>query len=337
MMHDHLRYTLIGICFLMIIFTSISDSLSKRKQYSLFFMSLFSALLLISDKIARTYDGIADPTWFIAIRICKFMAYFTFLLVILSYCQYLKDLFKCEEGCKCPTRGVFIAECVIYAGMTLLIVSQFTGMYYTYNSDHVYVRSPLYILSYIFPSLAVSTLAITIIVYRNRLRKKLVAPLLLFTTLPVFAAIPQFFIHGVSFTSIFMVAMVVLLYCFSIDDTNKLARNAHKREVENMKLMISQTVEALAEAIDTKDPYTNGHSRRVAEYSKMIAERIGKTETECKEIYIIGLLHDVGKIGVPVAIINKTDKLTPEEYEAVKSHTTKGKRILSKITMSPMP
>lgn len=342
MMHDHLRYTLIGICLLMVIFIMINDSLSKRKKYSLFLMSLFSFLLLVSDKIARTFDGIADPTWFIVIRICKFMAYFTFLLVIVSYCQYLKDLFKCEEGYKCPPRGVFVAECIIYAGIALLVVSQFTGIYYAYDSNHTYVREPLYVLSYILPTLSVTTLVVTIIVCRKRLRKKLVAPLLLFTSLPVFAAIPQFFVHGVSFTSVFMVAMVILLYCFSIDDTNKLARNAHKQEVErakqdsrNMKLMISQTVEALAEAIDTKDSYTNGHSRRVAKYSMMIAQRIGKTEDECSEIYIIGLLHDIGKIGVPVAIINKEEALTPDEYEKVKEHTTNGKRILSKITMSP--
>ena len=73
----------------------------------------------------------------------------------------------------------------------------------------------------------------------------------------------------------------------------------------------------------------------MAEYSAKIAETYGKDKEYCEEIYLIGLLHDVGKIGVPGTIINKTEKLTDEEYEIIKTHTTKGKEILSKISISP--
>ena len=132
-----------------------------------------------------------------------------------------------------------------------------------------------------------------------------------------------------------MVAMIVLIYSFSVHDTDRLVKAAHTAQVEGYKKMISQTVEALSEAIDTKDSYTNGHSRRVAKYSKMIASRAGKTDGECENVYLIGLLHDVGKIGIPGAIINKREKLTDEEYEIVKNHTKNGKRILQKISAMP--
>ena len=335
MMHDHLHYTLVGVCLLMIVFTIINHTLSKRKNYSLFFMSLFQVLLLISDKIARTYDGIADENWFIVIKVCKFMAYLTFLLVVLAFCQYLRDLFKTEGHVERPPRGILIAEIVLTSGIAMLVANLFTGIYYRYGPDHVYVRSYAYVFSYIIPSLAVTILAITIVVNRKLLRKKLVLPLLSFTVFPIVAAIPQFIIHGVSFTSTFMVAMIVLIYTFSIHDTNKLVKNAHEKEIESYKTMLSQTVEALSEAIDTKDSYTNGHSRRVAAYSKMIAMSAGKSDEECNNIYLIGMLHDVGKIGIPVAIINKETKLTPDEYELIKSHTSNGKRILSKINAMP--
>ena len=183
---------------------------------------------------------------------------------------------------------------------------------------------------------------VTIIKKRSRLSKRMVIPLLLFTIVPLIASIPQFLGYGLFYTSYSIIAMVVLLYCFSITDTNRLLKKAHEQELENLRreqknirLMVSQTVEALAEAIDTKDKYTNGHSRRVAEYSKMIAKCAGKTDEECDEIYIVGLLHDVGKIGIPIKIINKETKLTDEEYETIKTHTTAGKKILSKISMSP--
>ena len=90
-------------------------------------------------------------------------------------------------------------------------------------------------------------------------------------------------------------------------------------------------VRALAAAIDAKDEYTKGHSSRVALYSKMIAKRFGFNEDDQNEIYMVGLLHDVGKIGVPDEVINKTSKLTEEEFELIKKHPVIGNDILRTI------
>ena len=99
--------------------------------------------------------------------------------------------------------------------------------------------------------------------------------------------------------------------------------------------MFVQTTEALANAIDAKDRYTRGHSTRVAQYSKRIAKDAGFDEKTCDQIYFAALLHDIGKIGVRYDIINKPDKLTPEEYEHVKSHAELGNKILSSIKQAP--
>ena len=96
-----------------------------------------------------------------------------------------------------------------------------------------------------------------------------------------------------------------------------------------------QTAEALSSAIDAKDSYTNGHSRRVAEYSKKIAVEAGKSEEECEKIYFAALLHDVGKIGIPIDIISKKGRLTDEEFDQIKQHPVIGGQILSKIKNSP--
>ena len=94
-------------------------------------------------------------------------------------------------------------------------------------------------------------------------------------------------------------------------------------------------VQTLAEAIDAKDNYTKGHSSRVAQYSREIARRAGYTERAQSDIYMMGLLHDVGKIGVPDAIINKPGKLTDEEYEEIKKHPVVGAKILENIEDMP--
>ena len=92
---------------------------------------------------------------------------------------------------------------------------------------------------------------------------------------------------------------------------------------------------ALSKAVDAKDHYTNGHSQRVASYSAEIARRMGKSLREQEDIYAMGLLHDVGKIGVSEAIINKTSRLDYNEYAQIKTHTTIGYDILKIITEIP--
>ena len=98
---------------------------------------------------------------------------------------------------------------------------------------------------------------------------------------------------------------------------------------------LQHVVEALAAAIDAKDAYTNGHSGRVAEYAREIGRRYGYSQKQQDEIYMMGLLHDVGKIGIPDAVINKPGKLTKEEYDVIKMHPDIGSKMLSKATEMP--
>ena len=104
------------------------------------------------------------------------------------------------------------------------------------------------------------------------------------------------------------------------------------RENENLFLHV---VESLADAIDAKDNYTNGHSGRVADYSKEIAERYGYDQKRQEKIFMMGLLHDVGKIGVPDEVINKPGRLTEEEFAKIKKHPSIGGKILSNIKEMP--
>ncbi|MBO6240826.1 MAG: response regulator [Butyrivibrio sp.] len=115
---------------------------------------------------------------------------------------------------------------------------------------------------------------------------------------------------------------------------NELTTEVKKKTKENEQLFLG-IVKSLAAAIDAKDTYTNGHSVRVAEYSREIARRAGYDDDMQQRIYITGLLHDVGKIGVPDAIINKEGKLDDAEYGIIKMHPEKGSRILKNIKEMP--
>lgn len=112
--------------------------------------------------------------------------------------------------------------------------------------------------------------------------------------------------------------------------TAELEESRRRHEVLSL-----QVVKTLASAIDAKDRYTNGHSSRVAKYSKEIALRAGKPVEFQDEIYFVALLHDIGKIGVPDNILNKNSELTDSEYETIKQHPSIGVEILKNITEMP--
>ena len=103
------------------------------------------------------------------------------------------------------------------------------------------------------------------------------------------------------------------------------------KKQETIEEMFVQTVTALSEAVDAKDRYTSGHSKRVAEYARMLAKRMSMSEEKQEEIYRAGLLHDIGKIRIPAEIINKAGKLTDEEYDIIKIHPVTSYNILRGI------
>ena len=91
------------------------------------------------------------------------------------------------------------------------------------------------------------------------------------------------------------------------------------------------SIMAIANTIDAKDAYTSGHSLRVAKCAKAIAEKLGWSEEEARNIYHIGLLHDIGKIGVPDSILNKPSRLNEEEFALIKKHPVIGGEILKNV------
>ena len=109
---------------------------------------------------------------------------------------------------------------------------------------------------------------------------------------------------------------------------------AAQLELANKQVeMGKQTVIAIARTVDAKDERTSEHSKRVAIYSKQIAEAYGLDRKQCQDIEWAAQMHDIGKIAIPDAILNKTSRLTDEEYAIMKSHTNRGADILQDFTL----
>ena len=99
---------------------------------------------------------------------------------------------------------------------------------------------------------------------------------------------------------------------------------------ESEKDKLHDVIECLTSAMEAKDPYTSGHSSRVADMTYDIALSMGIRDRELEIIHLAAHLHDIGKIGIPEAILNKKGKLLPEEWDLIKKHPEIGYNILSK-------
>lgn len=106
-------------------------------------------------------------------------------------------------------------------------------------------------------------------------------------------------------------------------------------KTKEMERITIQAIMTVANTVDAKDDYTKGHSMRVAAYSELLAQRLGWSEEEIQNIYYVAMLHDVGKIGVPDAVLNKPFKLTDVEFRLIKGHTLVGAEILNDFKMFP--
>ena len=120
--------------------------------------------------------------------------------------------------------------------------------------------------------------------------------------------------------------LLIALIIFAITSVQiRKYQERHERDNE----IINESIETFTGFIDAKDPYTNGHSKRVAIYTKLIAREFGYEGEALDLIYYTALLHDCGKIAVPDNILSKPGRLTDEEFEIIKSHTLRGGSILS--------
>jgi HD-GYP domain-containing protein (c-di-GMP phosphodiesterase class II) len=106
--------------------------------------------------------------------------------------------------------------------------------------------------------------------------------------------------------------------------------NAHRKIDENY---LDEIALAFAKVIDAKSPFTAGHSERVAAYSVMIAQALGETQQSCRTLHRAALLHDIGKLGISNSILDKPDKLTPEEFDTMKMHPVHSGEILNGISV----
>lgn len=337
-----LMLVICGISGAVAFFLALSKSIDKERKLYLILANLFSVLLMISDRAAYSFRGNTGLTASVIVRISNFLTFGMILMILWAFNNYFQDICREAPGIKAALKRLKACNYIILFGLFLLFASQLTGFYYTIDENNIYHRAPGYFISFIIPVTVLIIQLTVAIQHRKHFRTGVFISLLLFTTLPIVAGFVQIPLYGLSLINLTTGFLTTMLYLFALGDMNYTVEHARqlevdllKKENENSKKLFAQTAEALASAIDAKDKYTRGHSSRVAEYSRKIAESVGKSSQECDEIYYAALLHDVGKIGISRSILQKPGKLSNEEYQVIKEHPDIGAQILSSISESP--
>ena len=209
-----------GICGILSVLSVLTKNLSPRRRQILACLEFAAMLLLVFDRLAYLYRGDTSSTGFWMVRISNFLVYFITLYLLHAVTLYLSDLIRNEGGIKTPLRRLRFCEYVYAAGVALLVLSQFTGLYYTFDENNLYRRAPGNIICFIIPFIIAFIQMSVLAEYHARLNPRIVAILVLNTLVPFAASVVQIFVYGVSLANMSFVGMAIFLYIFALNDLN---------------------------------------------------------------------------------------------------------------------
>ena len=331
-----------GACMAMTIMLAMTRFLTSSRKTILIVMELVAFFLLWFDRYAYIYSGDLTQMGYIMVRVSNFAVFFLTTGMILGFNYYLSDLLTHEGGLKEPPMGLKIVQILSIITMVLNISNIHFNFFYSIDMNNKYHRENgffiLTVLSIALPLIQY----IVVLIYRKHFSKIIFISLNLYLLVPVICAIIQVKVYGISLINISLAMVSLFLYLFTYLDINERLQERHKLEVEDlhagkesMERLFSQTAMAFVKAIEKKDIYNEGHSAKVANYAKRLAEMAGKSEEICEEAFYAGLLHDVGLLGIPDSVANKIGNYTEEEYSIIKQKPVIGGEILKNITEYP--
>lgn len=261
--------------------------------------------------------------------------------------QFTRYISACVHRERCGR--VDLVNRVIYVLCFLVLIANlFTGFVFSFSGEGSYIHGPLYYFVYAFPYYFILfSIGILIFHFKQFTLEQRIS-IAVFFILCMVGPLAQMLFFPDVLLSLFTIPIGLLICMFTLETPDYQLLMKTMGELEDLRLHLQHEVErqtarserlslqalkTLAVTIDAKDKYTNGHSMRVAEYARELVRRSGGSEREQEEIYYIGLLHDIGKIGVPDEIINKTTELTEEEFDVMKTHPVIGAEILKNLSM----
>ncbi len=228
----NIMLALASICFVILIFILITNYLSKEKKKTLLFFVFSTALLLFVGRYTYTYQDNSTSFSIFMTRLCKYLVFFNILNVVYGFGEFIKCIYKeNHKDAKIPSTFT-IVKIIILIGHVFLLISQFTNLYYSYDSLNIYHREKYYFICYLFPLIATILQYIVIIKEFKNTKRIILIPLVLYFTLPLIGSIIQLFIPGLALVNIIIGGVVIILYSATIYDANIMLEEKKKTEAD---------------------------------------------------------------------------------------------------------
>lgn len=319
-------FPVIGSLFLFI-FIWRNSYLEKNVRIIFYSLIVIDLVELVTFNLEYVLPGTGCNSMFLTAMTC-------FGYILRPIMLYLYIMLVLRDDSRMRVKYLLLVPLIINA---LFAASGFfTDIAYNYDANNEFHRGPLGWFPHIIMIFYLLTLVVLSLTQKKKKQRFERLVIFLVAFLLTLGAFMESFLSNLVVLRIAIVSALFFYYMFfqtqiyKDDIAEKKLEQAQKLE----KLSV-QVVTALAGTVDAKDKYTNGHSQRVADYAKEISRRLGKSEEFQQDIYFMGLLHDIGKIGIPDSIINKKGKLTDEEYAVIKTHPAIGSDVLKNITEMP--
>ena len=319
-------FPVIGSLFLFI-FIWRNSYLEKNVRIIFYSLIVIDLVELVTFNLEYVLPGTGCNSMFLTAMTC-------FGYILRPIMLYLYIMLVLRDDSRMRVKYLLLVPLIINA---LFAASGFfTDIAYNYDANNEFHRGPLGWFPHIIMIFYLLILVVLSLTQKKKKQRFERLVIFLVAFLLTLGAFMESFLSNLVVLRIAIVSALFFYYMFfqtqiyKDDIAEKKLEQAQKLE----KLSV-QVVTALAGTVDAKDKYTNGHSQRVADYAKEISRRLGKSEKFQQDIYFMGLLHDIGKIGIPDSIINKKGKLTDEEYAVIKTHPSIGSDVLKNITEMP--
>ena len=282
-----------AVCATMTVMLFLTKFLSKKRKWILISLEIVATFLLFFDRLAYIYAGNVSSSSYLMVRVSNFMVFILTCAIVFCFNFYLIDLIENEGKVKIKPRRLIVTGFISAIGMLGVIISAFTDFYYYFDSQNNYHRGPGFLLCYIVPVVCPLIQYTVILKYRKSFSKFIYTALTLYIFLPIVTGIIQIYAYGISIVNMTMVMVSVFLYFFTYLDINDAVEKAHKIEIQylkdeqkNMKEIFRQAANAFATV--------QGHSDRVAQLAREIAQLSGKDEEECDKVYYAAFLCEAG-------------------------------------------
>ncbi|MBO7485167.1 MAG: HD domain-containing protein [Spirochaetaceae bacterium] len=316
------------MCFLHV---KVSPSLGNTK-FRRCFLIIFSLLFLyiLIHLFREILEGLPGKATRYVLEIIPLLETITVSILPYTMSQLLMSVTGTDITGKWLKKLMLI---LLVVQFVLLLAGSPFGLFYYYDQNNIYHRSPGYIISNIIPFLMMIINMILLVWHGKNITLRVKVAFWVYLIMPLIAIIIQNMFYGIQYIIFSMVAGSVFMYVIIIREQ----ADRYKKQNKSILRLQNGIILVMAELVESRDKRTGSHLRKTAEYVRIIIEQMKKhgvytdqlTDTFIQDVIHSAPLHDIGKIHVPDAILNKPGKLTDEEYEEIKKHTTAGRDIIN--------